>query len=323
MARTGIPDIAVGRPTPEIRFPTIPPAQPGQLVNSLRRYVANRLVIEGGFDPDWVWPRPPITVDRDRDGLLLSHDPEAANADRLTLPGALNAAKPDVTVTIPTIGPVLALSLEGMESVAVTRDRVPELTGGLERIAGACVNLHMIYPALVYGFWHVLGASQVQDLVAGAVPDPVGDPGYHGDHARTRTGELAVELRRYCDALARLSERGDIRDDPSRYESCALTLVEQGGGLQQGIPNPDYPPSGSLLDYNRMFWRLYAVYDHRFVESTVSLRPRTERKAWHRDSPLLEQTTSVGHVLAGIQPRVAICPPHRARFGGQRTIKRR
>ena len=131
MARTGIPNITVDRPMPEIHFPTIPPAQPGQLVSSLRRYVASRLVIEGGFDPDWIWPRPPITVNRDRDGLLLSHDPDAANADRLTLPGALKAAKPDVTVTIPTIGPVLALSLEGTESVAVTRDRVPELTGGL------------------------------------------------------------------------------------------------------------------------------------------------------------------------------------------------
>ena len=308
MARTGIPDITVGRPTPEVRFPIVPPAQPGQLVSSLRRYVANRLVIEGGFDPDWIWPRPPITVDRDRDGLLLYYGPDAANADRLTLPGALSAAKPDVTVTIPTIGPVLALSLEGTESVAVTRDRVSELTGGLERIAGACVNLHMIYPALVYGFWHVLGASRVRDLVPTAVPELVGDPGYHGDRARTGTGELAAELRRYHDAVARLSERGDIRDDPSRYEACAVTVVEQGAGPQKGIPNPDYPPSGSLLDYNRMFRRLYAVYDRRFVENTLSLRPTTERKVWHGDSPLLVEATVPGDTLAEMEPTVETAP---------------
>lgn len=306
------------REPPEIRFPTIPPAQPGQLVSSLRRYVANRLVIEGGFDPDWIWPRPPITVDRARDGLLLSHDPDAANADRLTLPGGLKAAKPDVTVTIPTIGPVLALSLEGTESAAVTRGRVPELTGGLERIAGACVNLHMIYPALVYGFWHVLGVSRVQDLVAGGVPDPVGGPGDNGDHARTCTGELAAELRRYCDALARLSERGDIRNDPSRYESCAVTVVEQGTGPQQGIPPPHYPPPESLLDYNRMFRRLYAIYDRRFVGSTLSLRPTTERRFWHHDSPLLVEATVPGGVLAEMEPRVGICPPHRPRIGEQK-----
>lgn len=304
MARTGIPDIAVDRPTLEIRFPTIPPAQPGQLVSSLRQYVANRLVIEGGFDPDWIWPRPPITVDRARDGLLLSHDPDAANADRLILPGGLKAAKPDVTVTIPTIGPVLALSLEGTESVAVTPDRVPELTGGLERIAGACVNLHMSYPALVYGFWHVLGASRVRDLVPAAVPELVGDPGYHGDCARTRTGERAAELRRYHDALARLSERGDTRDDPSRYEACALTLVEHRAGLQQGSPNPDHSPSGSLLHYNRMFQRLYAIYDRRFVNSTLSLRLTTERKVWHRDSPLLAEAAIPGDALAEMEPWV-------------------
>ena len=292
------------RPMPGIRFPTIPPTQPGQLVSSLRRYVANRLVIEGGFDPDWIWPRPPIAVDRDRDGLLLSYDPGAANADRLTLPGALQAAKPDVTVTIPTIGPVLALSLEGTESVSVTRNRIPELTGGLERIAGACVNLHMIYPALVYGFWHVLGASQVHDLVPVAEPDPVGGPGYHGDGARTSTGELAAELRRYHDALARLSGRGDIGDDPSRYEACALTLVEQDGGLQLGIPCPDYLPAQSLLDYDRMFRRLYAIYDRRFVESTLSLRPTTERKSWHRDSPLLAEATVPGDALTEMALRV-------------------
>ena len=289
MARTGIPDIAFDRPTLEIRFPTIPPAQPGQLVSSLRQYVANRLVIEGGFDPDWIWPRPPITVDRARDGLLLSHDPDAANADRLILPVALKAAKPDVAVTIPTIGPVLALSLEGTESVAVTRDRVPELTGGLERIAGACVNLHMVYPALVYGFWHVLGARQGRDPVPVTPSDPVGSPGDYGRLARTRTGELAAERRRYHDALARLSERGDIGDDPSRYEVCALTLVEHGPGRHEGIPNADYPPPGSLLDYNRLFLRLYAVYDRRFVDSTMALRQTTERKVWQPDSPLLAE----------------------------------
>ena len=290
--------MTVDRPTPGIRFPTVPPTQPGGLVNSLRWYVASRLVIEGGFDPDWIRPRPPITVDRARRGLLLSHDPDAAKPERRTLPGALKAAKPDVTVTIPTIGPVLALSLVGTEGVAVTRGRVPELTGGLERIAGACVNLHMVYPALVYGFWHVLGTSQGRDLVPVTRSAPVGNPGDYGGRARTRTGELAAELRRYHDVLARLSEREDIRDAPSRYEACALTLVEHGTGRHEGIPNPDYVPPGSVLDYNRMFERMYAIYDRRFVNSTTGLRQTTERKVWHRDSPLLAEATVLGDLLA-------------------------
>lgn len=287
-------------PTPEIRFPTIPSGQSADLVDSLRWYVASRLVIEGGFDPDWIRPRPPITVDRNRHGSFLSPDPDAAKPGRRTLLGALKAAKPDVTVTIPTIGPVLALSLEGTEDVGIARGGVPEITGELERIAGACVNLHMVYPALVYGFWHVLGARQIQDLVPSALPDSNAGPGDHGDYS-LRNGARAAELRRYHDALVRLSEREDIRDAPSRYEACALTLVEHGAGQQDGIPNSDYPPLGSLLDYNRMFRRLYAVYDHRFVNSTTALRRTTERRVWHRDSPLLADATVLGAALAEME----------------------
>lgn len=275
-------------PTLEIRFTTIPSGQSADLVDSLRWYVASRLVIEGGFDPDWVRPRPPITVDRNRHGLFLSHDPDAAKPGRRTLLGALKAARLDVTVTIPAIGPVLALSLEGTEDGEVGHGRVPEMTGGLERIAGACVNLHMVYPALVYGFWHVIGTSRIQHLCPAALHDPVASPGHHDDHA-WRNGERAAALRRYHDALARLSGRDDIRETPSRYEACALTLVEHGRGRQQGIPNTDCPQPDSLLDHNRMFERLYAVYDRRFVNSTMALRRTTERKAWHRDSPLLAE----------------------------------
>ena len=279
--------ITVGRPAPGIRFPTIPPVQSGDLVNSLRWSVASRLVIEGGFDPDWIRPRPPITVDRDRDGLFLSHDPDAARPDRQTVPGGLKEAKPDVTVAIPNIGPVLAVSLEGTESGETGPGGVPELTGGLERIAGACVNLHMVYPALVYGFWHVISANRVQDLAR------VGGLDYHCDHSLRRNGESVAELQRYHDALARLSERGGIRDAPSRYEACALTLVDRGAGPLQGTPYPDYPPPGSILDYNRVFRRLYEIYDRRYVDSTLS--PKAEDRAASLASRLA--VDGLGHPL--------------------------
>ena len=289
-------------PTPGIRFPTIPSARSADLADSLRWYVASRLVIEGGFDPYWIRPRPPITVGRNRHGSFLSHDPDAAKPGRRTLLGALKAARLDVTVTIPAIGPVLALSLEGMEDVAVTHGRVPEITCGLERIAGACVNVHMIYPALVYGFWHVLGTTQTQDLVPAALPDTVGGHSDHGDHG-PRNGEPATEVWRYHDALARLSERDDILDAPSRYEACALTLIEYGAGHREATLSADYPPPGSLLDYNRMFRRLYAVYDRRFVNSTTALRRTTERRVWHRDSPLLADASILGDALAEMDLR--------------------
>ena len=285
-----------------VRFAFSDPAQSSGHLGSLRSYVACRLVIEGGFDPDWIRPRPPIAVDRNQDGLFLSLDPDAAKPGRRTLAGGLKDAEPDVTVVIPTIGPVLALSLEGTESVAVGREGVPEITGGLERTAGACVNLHMIYPALVYGFWRVLGASRVHDLVPFAVPGPVGGPDDHGDHSLQRNGELGAELQRYHDALARLSEREDIRAAPSRYEACALTLVERGTGPQQWVAYADYPAPGSLLDYNRMFRRLYAIYDRRFVDSTRALRRTTERKVWNRESSLLAEKTVQDDLFAAMTP---------------------
>ena len=287
-------------PTPEIRFPTIPSGQSADLVDSLRWYVASRLVIEGGFDPDWIRPRPPITVDRNRHGSFLSHDPDAAKPGRRTLLGALKAARLDVSVTIPAIGPVLALSLEGMEDVGIARGGVPEITSELERIAGACVNLHMVYPALVYGFWHVLGKGQFHVLIPAALSDSDAGPGDHGDHS-LRNGAHAATIRRYHDALVRLSERDDIQDAPSRYEACALTLVKHGAGRHEGVPNPAYPLPGSLLDYNRMFGRLYAVYDHRFVNSTTALRQTTARKVWHRDSPLFADATVLGEALAEME----------------------
>ncbi len=293
----------VGGPMPEIRFPTVPPAQPGELVRSLRWYVASRLVIEGGFDPDWIRPRPPITVVRNRDGLYLSHDPDAAIPDRRILLGGLKDAKPDVAVTIPTIGPVLALSLEGRESVETGSGGIPELTGKLERTAGACVNVHMMYPALVYGFWHVLSVDRVQDFTPVTATVPVGGASDHGDQALQRNGEPVAELQRYHDALGRLSQRDDIRDAPSHYEACALTLVECGGDSRLAKVYPDYPLLGSLLDYNRMFERLNAVYDRRFVDSTWALEQTTQRRFWHRESPLLAEMAGRGDLLAEMVPR--------------------
>ena len=153
--------------------------------------MACRLVIEGGFVPDWIRPRPPIAVDRNQDGLFFSLDLDAAKPGRRTLPGGLKDAEPDVTVVIPTIGPVLALSLEGTESVSGRARGSPRN----HRRAGAHrrslrESSHDLSGARVRNSGHVIGASQIQDLIPVAVPGPVGDPVDHGDHALRRNGEL-------------------------------------------------------------------------------------------------------------------------------------
>ena len=250
-----------------------------------------------------------------RDGSFLSHDPETANPDRRAVLGGLKAGKPDVTVTVPEIGPVLAVSLKG------TKGGLGSLTGGLEETAGACTNLHMMYPALVYGFWHIVSVGEAdggavvkrQRLVDGH------DDGR--DHALVGGGEPPVEIRRYHDALKRLSEREGLRDAPSGYEACGLTLVTCSGGREECAAYPDYPAPESVLDYNRMFKRLYAVYDRRFVQGTRALRGTTQRRMWHRESPLLEDAILRNDRFAELQPRVvrgrAVCPPLHAESGGQ------
>ena len=262
----------------------------------LHWYVACRLVIEGGFRPDHIFPRPPISVKRRRGGLLLHHDPSAAKPGERTILGGLKTKKLDVTVTVPTIGPVLAVSLKG------THNAFRNLTNRMEEAAGDCTNLHMAYPALVYAFWHVLRANEADD------PAPVAHFRLKGgrydvpDLTFLSGGELTEPIQRYQQALLRLSERDDLRDHPSRYEACGLTLVKaKGGPTECGVYTRHRDPK---LDYNRMFQRLYAIFDRRFVYTAPALRSRTKRQVWDPESPLLTDTITRQEAFAEMEPRV-------------------
>lgn len=271
--------------------------QSSRHIRSLHWYVACRLVIEGGFHPDRIRPRPPIAVKRRRDGVFLHHDPSAAKAGERTILGGLKTKRLDVTVTIPTIGPALAVSLKG------THNAFRNLTNRMEEAAGDCTNLHMAYPALVYAFWHVLRANEADD------PAPIAhfrltDGRYDAhDLALLSGGGLTEPIQRYQHALERLSDRDDLRDHPSRYEACGLTLVKSRGGPAECGVNADHPAAGSVLNYNRMFQRLYAIYDRRFVYNAPALRSRTEREVWDRESPLLTDVISRDEAFAEMEPR--------------------
>ena len=272
--------------------------QTSRHILALHWYVACRLVVEGGFDPDRIRPRPPITVERSRHGALLHHDPGAAKSGERTILGGLKTKRLDVTVTVPAIGPVLAVSLKG------SHNAFRNLTNRMEEAAGDCTNLHMAYPALVYAFWHVLRANEADD------PAPVahfrlreGRYDVH-DMALLSGGQLTEPLQRYRRALERLSDREDLRDHPSRYEACGLTLVRTRGGPDDCGVYPDHPGPRSILDYNRMFQRLYAIYDRRFVYQAPALRSRTEREAWDPESPLLRDSISRDEAFAEMEVRV-------------------
>jgi len=227
----------------------------------------------------------------------LHHDPSAAGAGESTLVGGLKTKQIDVCVCIPRIGPVLAISLKG------THNAFRNLTNRMEEAAGDCTNLHMSYPALVYGFWHLLRANEESDASPQA-HFALADGKYkQSDVAITSSGKLSSGVQRYAEALERLSDRDDLRDHPSSYEACALTLVSVSAD-SIGSPHALFPPNGGNLDFNRMFARLYRLYDRRFVYQAPSLASSTRRREWAPDSPIIRETIAGSSDFAEFQPRV-------------------
>lgn len=264
----------------------------------LHWYVACRLVIEGGFRPEAIKPRPPLTVTEERGRALLHHDPREGGWGERIILGGLKTKKVDVSVAIPGIGPVVAVSLKG------THNAFRNLTNRMEEAAGDCTNLHISYPALVYAFWHVLRANEEADS------DPIAhfalgpDNTYKSaDVAITRDGKLSAGVDRLAHALERLSERDDLRDHPARYEACSLTLVDvkrdSFGEVHRAFPAPDH-----TLDFNRMFQRIYELYDLRFVYQAPGLDHRTRRLVWSKNSPILQETILRSPDFAEMQPRI-------------------
>lgn len=199
-------------------------------------------------------------------------------------------------LAVPEIGPVLAVSLKG------TLNAIRNLTNRMEEAAGDCTNIHLAYPTLVYGFWHVIRANEEED------PSPRAPFPLHGDRYRTadlailQGGRVSEGVRRYAHALERLSDREDLRDHPSRYEACGLTLVRCRGGPSKCGAYLDFP-TRRQLDFNRMFRRLYDIYDRRFVYQAPAIKARTSRKLWERGSPVLHDTVFGGGAFVEMTPR--------------------
>ena len=80
-------------------------------------------------------------------------------------------------------------------------------------------------------------------------------------------------------------------------------MKARGGPADCGVFT-DHPGPASILDYNRMFQRLYAIYDRRFVYNAPALRSRTERDVWDRESPLLAAVISRDEGFAEMELRV-------------------
>ena len=251
-------------------------------IRPLHWYVACRLVVEGGFLPEDITPRPPFEVKKTRRGRLLRHAPELGGTGERTVLGGLKTKVIDVTVAKPEIGPCLAVSIKG------TLKSFRNLTNRMEEAIGDCTNLHIAYPNLVYAFLHVLRGNREgprQPEEAAFLEAEADGTIKTADVAVHRDDSIAEGIKRYYESLLGLTGRSGIRNDLTRYESLALALIQP----RSPAIAAEWPPAGSPLRFERLFDRMYREYDQRYVFAAPRLAGTTTRAEWREDSPALKE----------------------------------
>ena len=258
-------------------------------IKPTHRYTAIRLVVEGGFLPEEVFPHPPLLANSIGAHLSLEYAPSAETSGELTVFGGMKTKQIDVVVLKSGIGPVVAISVKG------TFRAYRNLVNRMEEAIGDSTNLHVMYPGLVYGFLSLLRANREEH-------------GYsRNDVGITRDGTISPQIRRYWSALSEMTGRRFVRNDFTRYESVASALVENNPDLLGAI-SEEFPPADSLLRVEHFFKRLFEVYDLRFpFRADHLIAPR--RVAWRRDSPFFEYISNQFHApldsIFGYAPRLS------------------
>ena len=242
--------------------------QSQQHIKPLHDYVAARLVIEGGFSPDDLLPRPPLQVRSTRGRHHLIYTPESTASGEGTILGGLKTKNLDIVATKEGIGPVLAISCKGMTGA------FRNLTNRLEETIGECTNIHIGYPMLVFGYLFVARANRLEDGFAA------------NDVAFTAQGEPVEALVRFHAALTEMTGRLGVRNDMSRYEAVGMAMVETQDDIAGELVDR-FPPPDSRIAFARFFDTLYRRYDERYVVGAPQLAARTRRLAWSPDSPAL------------------------------------
>ncbi len=250
-------------------------------IQPLHRHIVERLVIEGGFRPEYISPQPPLRIEISgpprAERYRLIYDESAARAGEQTILGGLKTKDVDVVVSERHVGPCLAVSVKG------TFNAFRNLTNRMEEAAGDCTNIHIAYPALVYGFLHIMRANLAEDVTK------------PNDIAIQSDGTIVPTIVRYHDAMARITNRQDIRNDVSRYEAVAIALVHpRGTNVAKLVDN--FPITSSPLTFDRFFEKLYQCYDLRFVYAAPALQAQTKRLEWDPDSPIHADALACGFV---------------------------
>jgi hypothetical protein len=296
-------------------------------IKPLHWYIACRLVLEGGFHPDQITPRPPFEVTQVGRGRglrhRLSYDPAKGGTGEQVILGGLKTKNVDVVVTNPRLGPVLAVSCKG------TTGAFRNLTNRMEETIGECTNLHITYPAMVIGYYSLLrGNRTVQDAleapeiedsanlseprqpIATALPVVDGTSVPASVAVQIRMNDIAIQetglptdgIVRFHQALSEMTLRHGIRDEISRYEAMTVAIVEP-RGEDAGKVLEGFPPTDSPLHPSRFFHTLYQRYYERFVYGAPLLDERgiTTLLEWDPESPVLDERH---RSLIDCQPRV-------------------
>jgi hypothetical protein len=215
----------------------------------------------------------------------LEHDPNLGGYREQVVLGGLKTKQVDIVVTKPGIGPVIAISTKG------TLNAFRNLTNRLEEAGGDCTNLHLTYPTLVYAYWGLIRGN-CAGKIGPRTPTQlgvIGDEYRKADVAINKDGNPSTQVKRYHDALLGLAEREGIRNDVSKYEAVALTIVSVESS-SFGQVFREYPPPDSPLHWNKLMESIYRNYDLRFVYQAPDLLRITGRHGWDDDSPALKDS---------------------------------
>jgi len=219
--------------------------QSGKHIKPIHRYCAGRLVLEGGFPPEWVSPRPPFSSERKNNATHeLRYSVEAASETESRVLGGIKYKSVDVTAVVNGLGPAVGISAKS------TGNAFRNLTNRMEEALGECTNVHLMYPGFVFGFLHLIKFSKESE---------VGTP---QDASFDEKDKPLAAITRYHEVLVALSGRSTITEPGMRYESVGL-LVYRCQGKHADIW-PNYPPPQSPVHFSRFFQRLYDLYDLRF-----------------------------------------------------------
>ena len=255
-------------------------------IKPLHQHLALRLVIEGGFPPEEISPHPPLRVEKNRGKETLVFDPSVENEREETILGGLKSKAVDVVVAKPGVGPVVAISVKG--SLGAFRN----LTNRMEEAIGDATNIHLMYPGLVYCFFHVLKAN----LASPGIPT--------NDVAIDASGAPVASIQRYHDVLLGLTVRRLIRDEFSRYEAVSLALINPLAG-PSGHLAETFPGSQSVLRAEHLFPALLQTFDLRFPYTAPSVGGLA-RRFWSSDSPAFRAVGDSAQWLnlCGYEPRM-------------------